>query len=46
MGQMMVYFGMTGKRMGKLEVSTRKMNKKGPRMCNRATAYQIINFGE
>jgi uncharacterized DUF497 family protein len=46
MGLMMVCFGMTGKMMGMLEVSARKMNKKGPRMYNSATAYQIINFGE
>jgi len=43
---MVAYFGMTGKRMGMLEVSSRKMNKKGTRMFNSATAYQIINFGE
>jgi hypothetical protein len=39
-------FGMTGKRMGMSEVSARKTNKKGPRMYNSATAYQIINFVE
>jgi hypothetical protein len=37
---------MTGKRMGILEMSARKTNKKGLRMYNSTTSYQIINFGE